>query len=280
MNKKIFIHPGFGRTATTYLQNIFKNHEEIQSIGRPYTNKTIKVNEFLKDTKIINKKKLSLDFIQDKKTIILSDETLGKKIYRNQQMIFKLKKTFPNAQIFFTIRNQYEIIQSIYSSVGRILKNVPNPFKGKIIDFDEWFEFSLENLDESFIGYSDFYKTIRIFEKVFKKKKIKVFLYEEFKENNDFFLKMISNYLKIKQPLISQKEKINTTFTRRQVLFEKLQQINPVKGLSNCLPFSEKIKNFKNKTLLSGVPYYPTLNKEQKRILKKLYCESNRLLEK
>ena len=76
----------------------------------------------------------------------------------------------------------------MYPSVGRILKNVLNPFEGKIIDFDEWFEFSVENLDESFIGYSDFYKTIRIFERVFKKKKIKVFLYEEFKENNDFFL--------------------------------------------------------------------------------------------
>ena len=39
---------------------------------------------------------------------------------------------------------------------------------------------------------------------------------------------MISNYLKITKPLISQKEKINTPFTSRQILFEKLQQINPV----------------------------------------------------
>lgn len=282
MNKTIFIHPGFGRSATTYLQNIFEKHEEIQSIGRPYANKqkNLEVIEFLKDTNIINQKKLNLNFIQNKKTIILSDENLGNRIFRNQQMILKLKHTFSNAKIFFTIRNQYKIIQSVYSSVGRILKNVPKSFSGKTIDFDEWFEFSLENLDESFIGYSDFYTTIKIFEKVFKKKNIKVFLYEDLIENNDLFLNNLSNYLKISKPLISPKKKINSTFTKRQVLYEKLIRMIPVKGLTNYLPLGKKLKNFKNNILSSGASYYPILKKEQKKILKKLYSGNNKLLAK
>ena len=56
----------------------------------------------------------------------------------------------------------------MYPSVGRILKNVPTPFEGKIIDFDEWFEFSVENLDESFIVYS-FMKQLGFLKKYLKK---------------------------------------------------------------------------------------------------------------
>lgn len=280
MNKTIFIHPGFGRSATTYLQNIFEKHKEIQSIGRPYANKkkNLEVIEFLKDTKIINPKKLNLNFIKNKKTIIFSDENVGNRIFRNQQMILKLKHIFPNSKIFFTIRNQYKIIQSIYSSVERILKNVPKPFNGKTIDFDEWFEFSLKNLDQSFIGYSDFYSIIKVFEKVFKKKNIKVFLYEELTENEDLFFKNLSNYLRITKHLVPPKKKTNNTFTKRQIVYEKLNKINPVKGLTNYLPFGNKIKSFKNVILSSGASYYPVLNIEQKKILKKLYSYNNELL--
>ena len=51
---------------------------------------------------------------------ILSDETLGNACFKNQNLILRLKEIFPNARIFFTIRNQLDSIKSYYASQGRI----------------------------------------------------------------------------------------------------------------------------------------------------------------
>lgn len=103
-------------------------------------------------------------------------------------------------------------------------------------------------------------------------------MYEELTENEDLFFKNLSNYLRITKHLVPPKKKTNNTFTKRQIVYEKLNKINPVKGLTNYLPFGNKIKSFKNVILSSGASYYPVLNIEQKKILKKLYSYNNELL--
>ena len=76
---------------------------------------------------------------------ILSDETLGNACFKNQNLILRLKEIFPNARIFFTIRNQLDSIKSYYASQGRILKHAPMPFKGRFVKFKDWFDYEVEN---------------------------------------------------------------------------------------------------------------------------------------
>lgn len=148
MSKKInfFIHPGYGKTGTSFLQeNVFDKINFI-NLGKPHDNKCELVNELISlQYKIFIAKETFKEFYPtnysylvrnyvdtlriiinntDKKNFILSDETLFDHNnyfgYFNKYLlkeIFELLGQYFNINIKFiiTIRSQHEILPSIYA---------------------------------------------------------------------------------------------------------------------------------------------------------------------
>ncbi len=283
----IFIHPGFGKTATTFLQeNVFHHQKNINSIGRPYYSSNRKNNLFFCKEMQKNScfyesrvaQKLIEKIYKPEMVNILSDETLGVSCYNNENVLLRIQKFFPNAKIFFTIRNQLDSIKSYYPNIGRILKYAPMPFKGRFIEFNDWFDYEVERLPNNFLGIIQYEPLIKLFEKYFGRKNISIFLHEELLSNQDIFLGKLNELLNVDLGSIL-KDKRNPRKTRSEYHYIKFRDMF-LRGIpiSKIIPFGAFFKkNFYN-FLGSSRKYELKFNDKQIKILKKIYSRSNKTL--
>ena len=215
---RLYIHFGFPRTATTTSQiHLFPNHPQINYLGRyPKTKPKLELidlisnlnnddfdkryNELLKKTEEL--------YLDPNKTNVLSSEFIVSNTmhYPNDfartmpSFISRLESLFSKINVeikyFCTIRNQAEIIPSLYSATRTI------SFNGK--ELVEYLENKKSNnpMIKRFLNGFNYYELYNELSKVVNKNKIKFFLYEEFRDNFDNFVSDLSNYLKI-DPAIS-----------------------------------------------------------------------------
>lgn len=204
----LFIHPGFAKSGTTVIQNhIFGEHDQILSLGRPWTDLNVKIGKEIKGIEGINydavlvasliEKALSgFDAFQNK-CIVLSDETLCLNAYMRNTIATRLKALFQNAQIVFTIRNQIKALESFYGNHGRILKGVPEPFYGRFVSLENWLSYAFENKNITCLGLFDYHKTISMYEKIFGHDRVHVLLFEDFVSNKKEFCNNLTRLLSV-----------------------------------------------------------------------------------
>jgi hypothetical protein len=214
--------------------------------------------------------------------IILSSESISNKTFMNQEIVRRLKYFFPNAKIFFTIRNQFTAIESFYVNHGRILKNCPAPYNGKHVKFENWFNYSINNLDRSYLGLIKYEPLINLFLKYYSKDSIKIFLFEEFKNNLKLFSEKISDFLNLDEfivyNLLNDKKK-NPRDSSGVVYYKIFREFFfPGSKLSKFNIFgSNFIKLFHSK-LNNSKPLIIDFTIDQKRIISEIYKDYNKKL--
>src|SRR5258706_14314689 len=119
LNYDLYIHVGYPKTGTTFLQNeIFPKLQEVNYIKslliRPETSRIIRQDEFSFDYDQIQNN-LERHFVKGKN--VLSNEGLiGDfflcKLVNNKLIADRLKRLFPNAKIIISLRNQYDLMES------------------------------------------------------------------------------------------------------------------------------------------------------------------------
>ena len=298
---KVFFHLGYPRTATTFIQkNLFEKHSEINYLGPKYYNLNTKpffnsdnIN-FIKnlnstsDLNACNSKKIFKNIILDeKKTNLISSErflTYGTNFFPNLIKLKKLLKFYSGKiefYIFFMIRNQYDAIFSYYHhAYSEIIKKV------KIKDFDEIIinknEFKNNEIKYFFENYN-YFNYYKILKNNFKKKNIKIFLYEEFINNKKNFDKEIAKFLSINLEEASaclSGKRINNLKIRNNIInvekiyFPRLYEIYKKLNIKNITPiFVRNILKFffieKKKNII--------LPNQKKEIKKKFYLSNKRL---
>jgi hypothetical protein len=211
---RLYIHFGFPRTATTTSQiHLFPNHPQINYLGR-YPNTTKRKLELIDLISNLNNddfdkrynellKKTEELYLDPNKTNVLSSEFIVSNTmhYPNDfartmpSFISRLESLFSKINVeikyFCTIRNQAEIIPSLYSATRTI------SFNGK--ELVEYLENKKSNnpMIKRFLNGFNYYELYNELSKVVNKNKIKFFLYEEFRDNFDNFVSNLSNYLEI-----------------------------------------------------------------------------------
>lgn len=285
----IFIHPGFGKTGTTCMQNnFFDKHPSIFSIGRPYTSLSQKLYlELINNSVSYNEKKAF--YLRDKllsesenKIIVLSDETLCNNILRNKDIIPRLYKLFPSAQIFFTIRSQFTAIVSYYANHGRILKNVPTPYNGKHITFNNWFDFESERMDCNYMDLIRYTPVINLFAKTFVSSSIHIFLYEILCHKPQLFAQQLEKYLNLTPetvlPLL--KAQVHNKRDSQASIYYKIfrEYFIPNRNISKYIPFNQTLRNKFMSFLASRKQLTLNLNKEQTEFIYNTYRKTNKLI--
>jgi hypothetical protein len=262
---KIIIHPGYGKTATTTLQNqLFGNHSQILSLGRPWTKNSLAFVKELKKHQGLDFDDKNISFSLNKlinvdkknKTVaVLSDEN----IHRNAEMVGwfaeRIKNLFPDAEILLTIRNQIQILESVYSDSGQILKNQPKPFDGRYIALLPWLEWSWKNWDNSFFGLIDYHKHIEMYQAIFGEKKVHILLYEDLLNTPDKFIERLCSILTIdydeSMSLLLNKWD-NPPITRRKENYLKLRQYLFPTLERDKIPFANNFMKLIDKYVGSG----------------------------
>jgi len=247
MSRQI-IHIGIHKTSSTFFQeNIFPNVVGFNLLTRPYTQH----NHFFNKIQYQDDTLFDIDAVKNylknqgysKQNLILSDESLsGKPLgysYINRSMIAKrLKKLWPNATIIIFLRDQKDIIKSHYSSYIKMPFGVKTfedflwiPSKNDMKKNDNTYDQkSLYYNSNDFYLHADNFKyseLIKLYKELFSD--VKVFLYEDFKKNQQFFLKKIKNELNIEvdHSKIILKNKVNKSLTFKDLMRRrKLNQIS------------------------------------------------------
>ncbi len=197
--KKVFINPGWGRTAGTTLRDMYGLHSQICTIARPWNNETkLFIKELMRNEGNYNHRLVSnmIDrfYCGDDKAYLLSDENIlcGSALRPNTGTISifarRIKELFENPCIILNLRNQITWIESFYSNLGRKLKNVPEPFNGRYVGFVPWLEWQSDNWEHSFFDLIDYNKYVNIFIDIFGRDNVHIFLYEDFVHQKEKFV--------------------------------------------------------------------------------------------
>lgn len=232
MENKVFIHVGFPKTASTYLQkSVFSRIPGFQYISPEITQNTIGWNhlQYADDLDFDAKsfRENLGELSENNRPLLISDELFVGKPWFNgmgrTQICKRLAENFPNAKILMIVRGQYEMCKSLHNqwikgarrgsktfgSFFRIYADAGNKVQKSGLTY---------NTDEDFLHpeYLNYYKIIRLYKSHFTD--IKIIPYELLMTDPKGFIREIGGYLNtpIDQP-VEKTERVNTSLKGRHL---------------------------------------------------------------
>jgi hypothetical protein len=218
MMDRDIIHIGYHKTATTWFQRIYYPHVE----NLTYVHRKRVREAFLSDSafKFDPDKALSVLGKASSVGLILCEEELSGNIhsgglfgYLSKEIGTRLKLTLPNSRVVIFIRNQVDMLGSVYKqyveeggthAVTRYLHPYRylsssgfSPMKVPLFSFDHF----------------EYHPLIKHYEALFGRENVFVFLYEDFSQNPEDFMARYQNLfeLRLDQNRISF-EKVNISY--------------------------------------------------------------------
>lgn len=246
------------RTATTFFQKfVFPNLPNISFHGIETAYYSEPFNKLQYSDDSFYNPSIFDDFIKnsENKNILISNEYLsGQSLYFNHinrtLIASRLKYLFPNAKILLVLRNQVDLLQSLYAVNVQWKETRP-------IDQFIWSNNQKNKLDsggsspahyntsegyECLDGY-DYNSLIKLYQDTFKN--VTVLLFEEFIENPEIFIKKLAAFFDIDneiiKKLVSENKPINEGVTKIQA--EKLIKLNRFYELSEGSITKKRIYN-------------------------------------
>jgi hypothetical protein len=240
-NSKIIFHVGLQKTGSTFLQDlIFPELKNVTYIGRPYTQENYAFNTLqYADSSLYNPLAIrnELDRIKEiaqGETVLISDELFsGYAFYNfiNRGFIAeRLSELTPDAEIILFLRNQTDIIMSLYNQYVKIgwfdgrLDNLFLYKPGEGFSLDRWLDGNKDwNIVNRFIIHRSLFSTehfrysnlYSLYSRLFKS--VHIFLYEDFKENQKLCIERLASILSAELPS-------NTKFESEKIVNKRLEK--------------------------------------------------------
>ncbi|PNR91988.1 hypothetical protein HWHPT5561_09770 [Petrotoga sp. HWH.PT.55.6.1] len=233
--KRIVVHIGYPKTATTTLQEavFMKLHQEkkINYLGKTNFIRYSKEKRFFFSNSLVNSIVFDKPFhekanISETKLNILSNEDLClipyfKEIQTQKKVVDpflyprKLKTYFENFAdeiiIFVTLRNQTELIYSNYVEGYYLFKN-----DEKRNSFNKFLLKEMDNLEDIYSGFR-FSDILTEYSNIFGRKNIHILLYEDLKYNQHFFCKELSRIINVQSNILESLLAMNNLRNKRKL---------------------------------------------------------------
>ena len=287
---KVFIHPGFPKTGTTTLQDYFLGpHPKIVDLAQPYSPQTkeieaaiIEPDGYFDQEKFDALLRPALDGCGEDQVMVFSEEVLVRDRATRKVIAERLYNLYPQAEVIFTIRNQFGCIQSYYAAAGRQLRLVPSPYKERHVTLKNYLSHAESRWQFSYLSTIDFYDSIRFYEELFGKDKIHILLFEDFIHDTKSYIENLCAILSIDSKgaydLFSGKHS-NSRSTENLVRYHKFRSLFlPSRRLSGVIPGGQFLKAVLEKALWRGDPHKVDIPEEWKVRLGDRYKQGNRIL--
>ena len=243
MDRNVIIHTGYFKTGTTWFQKVFfpkANNVAFSNLAnsslddnlileRPFDFSPEKVREHINEL-LPN---------EDSKTLVLSRERLSGHPftggYDAKIVADRLKETYPEATIIIFIREQKNAMISTYKEYVK---------RGGIAPFESWIYTHERTIPSFQLDYFNYHKQIDYYFHVFGKQNVKVYTYEDFKNQPEAFLKVFSEELNLDIDLsqFNFTKKVNRGFSTKSLKllrwankFSKNRNLNPYPAIK--IPF-------------------------------------------
>ena len=244
------IHPGFIKTGTTSLQDfLFFVHPRIHALGHPHRQGVdVRISQALRriegfdddPQELRSALATALEACPDGHVPVLSDETLTADPHLTASVARRLHHHFPQARILFTIRRQEDMIRSFYGRHGRVLVNVPTPYRDRHVRFAAWLEHAYRNRPAGVLGVADYQRTIEIYRTLFGAERIAILLLEQWTADPQAFADRLSAILGIDAATTRQlldNRRTHGQESARYVHYDRLRKRFPAAGrIAACLP--------------------------------------------
>jgi len=254
---KIYLHIGFPRSATTYMQkNYFFNNKEINFIARKLNYGTEDSNFFNLLKKIIkysdkefleNKKKLLLQvkkikFSKNKINLISEEGILCQNYWNNndvyrtlKRIIHLLNKLKIDCKFVVTIRNQLDCIESVY----RYFYN--SYFKNNFKDLDNFLNIKNNKSKEILFSFN-YFQLFKFLEK--KNKKVLFLQFEDLVTDDKIIRYKLKNFLNLKNKFKAKSK--NVLNSKEDILYKYfISYKNLNYRLKYLFDFAKYLKFFK-----------------------------------
>ena len=309
MNKEIYIHPGFPKTATSFIQrNYFTTSQMINNLGKKKSEndiekdlmkvftriikqKEIKDDEYLENKKIIN----SINYIPNKINLISYEGFTQTNFDITTENIFKrIKKLFHECgykiKIFVTIRSQITMIPSHFANTPKVYEKRAGPrwkyFKNFLSDLENINEIKDIRLLTAYDRYK-YFNLLKTLIEIFSEENVKFFLLEDLNKNPKKFFDDLSKFLKIENHsskidliLVNVTRKEGNQFKRINKYYFKSSKFLP-QLLKNLKPsYKEYLRKFFANIFLDLKYLFDPINlsADQEKVISNYYKEDNELL--
>jgi len=263
---KLFLHIGYSKTGTTFLQKeFFPRLKQVNYLGKYYkknSKKNLIIKKLLHEILLLSNKEFDLKINQlkdkinlldfhKKKPNLISNEAILTGIISGSYKKAEIKRTIKRLKlitreknieiyIMIVIRNHYDLILSLYNALNvkfRLNFNKPLFYKN--------FNYVIKK-NKSVLNILKFHRIYHEILKLVGKNKCKVFFYEEIFSNHKNFKRDFFNYLGLNKNIskINFNKKINVTSQKEikkfNILFDYLSSV-PKKILENSIFLWPKI---------------------------------------
>ena len=110
----------------------------------------------------------------------------------------RLHASLPHAHVLITIRNQFDLVASYWAAHGMHLKDVPNPYRGKRVNFDNWFAFEADARRGFFVRLN-FERLHRIYSERFGAERVHILTFESLAHEPVNFARTLSALIGVDQ---------------------------------------------------------------------------------
>lgn len=283
--QKIFVHIGFHKCGSTSLiNNFYSKHSEITHLGKPYPSDSPvrEIVERIIEEKPREYKKNVCEQLQNtyispllnsNKIVTLIDGRIGTYNADKQAEIAKrVKEIFNDPKIIIVIRNQEDLVVSLYNQyIGTSKTNDPFP---KWLNENWSKEIDLSN-------NLNYYNKISIYADIFGKENICILTLEEMRDNLKLFTEKLCSFIGVDSQeayKLMNSRKLNQRMSQLQLFLRKYSfgryAIAMVKKFSG-----ERIQIYSRKILRMLPKVDPKLSAEWKKIFAREFEKSNTLLE-
>jgi len=306
---RLIYHLGYPRTGTTLLQkNIFRYHPEINYLGpKSYdSNYKVQIDQkkidefeiFFQNNKDLDynelHKKIDIKKFSDQKVNIFSSEKyLYYKNYEKYDGLIVLKNFLKNQfdlnfGVIYTVRNQYELIESIYHhSYGYLKTFLKSKSIENLVDKIQSLNFSENDNIFHFLRAYDFNYTYEHIKKKFTDADIKILNFKDLNDNPDKYYTELSNFLhvdlnELKKRVPNKRENPSKIEDNKKILQSEFQRVISENRFYKKIKFI--IPSYIKDKILNFSYTKKKINKEDeikmKKIVEKFYSKSNENFEK
>ncbi len=298
MKDEIYVHIGYPKTGTKFLQqSVFPRVQGLNYIPpwhvRQELSLVVRQNEFNFDYAAV---KASLEKHFKPGRNLLSNESLMgdfyiHKLLNSRLVADRLAGLFPGAKIIITIRNQYDLMESLYrqylhkGGTKRFREFVSFSNGSFKVNYSEW-EFGVN------IEMFDYVKVVDYYEKLFGISNILIIPYELLRKNPRLFIDQLFFWMGFQEEISYQSDPLNSGYGSRQAVIARFlnrflrSKMNEGAIVPDiCLPVTGKIDAGKLRVILQSKLSQKVLGRKfasdemLKTEVKKVFADSNRLLD-
>jgi len=290
------LHIGYPRTATTLLQKqLYKSNKNILYLGRKRSNtpserwlnkklyiywewiRSGKIEIDIEDARKQINTMLAIGAENNKEAAVISDETISKphRIGHSVKISQRLNKLFPNAKILLTIRNQIDLIFSLYGLALR--RSIAN--RSSLPTFDSWF---MEGAGSNYVPIQERFNYANLYSDLlnnYNGDKISVLFYEDFINNNNKYMADLKEAIGVRKLILNTSSIINASPTMAEdsplgrYMIAKSERLYDVRFIRR---YPKLLDLYYKKILRRRVNWDDyKINDDRKRIIMSLFYKSN-----